>query len=50
MDLDKNGRILSRGLANIHHVNDTTMVQTPSLFYLILGLVVCDPLGGGGTS
>ncbi|KAG5597817.1 hypothetical protein H5410_039049 [Solanum commersonii] len=26
MDLDKNGRILSRGLANIHHVNDTTMV------------------------
>ncbi|KAM3396298.1 1,4-alpha-glucan-branching enzyme 3, chloroplastic/amyloplastic isoform X1 [Capsicum galapagoense] len=36
MDLDKNGRILSRGLANIHHVNDTTMVisylRGPNLF------------------
>lgn len=33
MDLDKNGRILSRGLANVHHVNDTTMVRTPSLLF-----------------
>ncbi|OIT00448.1 PREDICTED: 1,4-alpha-glucan-branching enzyme 3, chloroplastic/amyloplastic isoform X1 [Nicotiana attenuata] len=36
MDLDENGRILLRGLANIHHVNDTTMVisylRGPNLF------------------
>lgn len=33
MKLDENERILSRGLPNIHHVNDTTMVwqRAPSI-------------------
>lgn len=30
MNIDEKERILSRGLPNIHHVNDTNMVYLPS--------------------
>ncbi|GMP52386.1 hypothetical protein CsSME_00018220 [Camellia sinensis var. sinensis] len=33
MNMEENERILSRGLPNIHHVNDTTMVQLFSPLY-----------------
>lgn len=36
MKLDENERILSRGLPNIHHVNDTTMVWQRALSIQLL--------------